>query len=154
MNSQLKDNIYNVPDNIINFISNNIQNISNNNIIGLNRAKNLVSTKQVTYGQLKRIIHDLKNIDKVKEPLRYNLYGGDLMKQWGINFLTAERNQVKNKKTMSKNNNSNSGLTGIRKNNFKNTYQKTNNVKMSSNHSSIEGLINEEIKKIKKLIEF
>jgi hypothetical protein len=154
MNSKLKGNKYKVPENIINFISNIITKITDSNIVGLKRAKNLVSQKVVTYGQLKRIIHDLNKVDKLKEPTRYNLYGGDLMKQWAINFLNSERNLVKNKKEITKNVNSFSGLDNLRKNAFNKTHTKRDNIKMTSKHSSIEGLLNEEINKIKKLINY
>jgi hypothetical protein len=55
------------------------------------RAKKLLTDKKVTYGQLKRIIHDFQNLDKNTDRIRYDLYGGQLMDNWAKQFLQGER---------------------------------------------------------------
>lgn len=158
MNNLLKDNVYKIPDNIITYISLVLSKINGKNVPGIERAKNLVKTKEVTYGQLKRIIHDLKYIDKLKDGLKYQLYGGDLMTNWSKNFLNGERMNVYNIKKSRKRSDEISGLDGIRKNNFNSTHDKNDlsNVNFKNDKSSISSLNNnklfEEINKIKKLI--
>jgi hypothetical protein len=48
---------------------------------GLNRAKKLLQDKKVKYGQLKRIIHDIQNIDTI-----LSSYTPDRIKQIQDNF--------------------------------------------------------------------
>jgi hypothetical protein len=158
MNSSLKDDVYKIPYNIIKYIENILLKINGKYVNGIERAKQLVKDKQVTYGQLKRIIHDLKYIDKLKEGTKYQLYGGDLMVTWSKNFLDGERKNVYNTKNSRKNSDEIGGLNAIRKNNFNKTHKKNSlaNINMKSNKSTISSLTNnrlqEEINKIKKLI--
>lgn len=158
MNSDLSDKIYDVPENIIKYINNVLTKINGKNINGIDRAKQLVRDKKVTYGQLKRIIHDLKYIDKFKEGIKYQLYGGDLMFQWSKNFLNGERNNVENIKHSRKRSDEIGGLDDIRKNNYNDTHQKSNNysLNMKQNKSTVTSLkdnkLYEEINKIKKLL--
>ena len=63
MNSQLKNNVYDVPEEVLNKINSTLSTIKDPNVIGIDRAKKLINDKKVTYGQLKRIIHDIKNLE-------------------------------------------------------------------------------------------
>ena len=91
MNSELKDRVFNIRPDVLDFLR------KQKPIEGLKRNKNLLEKGQVTYGQLKRILHDLKNMNKLKEPDKYNYYGGDVMKNWGMMILTNERNLINNR---------------------------------------------------------
>lgn len=158
MNNSLKDNIYNVPENIIKYINNVLLKINGKYVNGVDRAKEIVKNKKVTYGQLKRIIHDLKYIDKNKEGLRYQLYGGDLMVSWSKNFLDGERNNVLNNKLSRKRSDEIGGFNSLRKNNFNKTHEKNTftNINFKKNKSTVSSLIDnnlhEEINKIIKLL--
>lgn len=162
MNNDLKDRVYDIPQDVLAKISSTVSNLQNTNVFGIKRAKTLMNEKKVTYGQLKRIIHDMKTIDKVKDKVRYELYGGELMEKWANTFLNGERQLVKDKKTSSQNINNNTGLNGIRKNAFRKTHSRSDSNKsypnlLKSNSeensiSSITGGISEEVERIKKLM--
>ena len=81
MNNDLKDRVYDVPQDVLAKISATVASLQNSNIPGIQRAKTLMNEKKVTYGQLKRIIHDMKTIDKVKNKITYDLYGGEVMER-------------------------------------------------------------------------
>jgi hypothetical protein len=110
MNSHLKDRVFNIRPDVLDFLK------KQKDIPGLKRNKNLLEKGQVTYGQLKRILHDLKGINKFKEPDKYNYYGGDLMRNWGIMILTNERNLINNREEATRIANDIAGLSGDRKN--------------------------------------
>ena len=57
MNSQLKDNVYDVPMDVIQKINHTLTSLGDKNVHGIKRAKNILNSKKVTYGQLKKIIH-------------------------------------------------------------------------------------------------
>jgi hypothetical protein len=108
-NSELKDRVFDVPKNVMDFLS------MQQDIPELDRNENLRKTGNVTYGQLKRILHDMKGI-KMSKPNVYNFYGGDLMWNWGKGTLERERNQINNRQESEKISNDISGLSGERKN--------------------------------------
>lgn len=117
MNKDLKDRIFDIPENVITYLKYQVNGKSDGNSIGVKRANTLLADKKVTYGQLKRIIHDLKNINKTKEIIKYNLYGGDPMVQWANTILKNERDLIKNRKYSQKRTNEISG-SGANKNPF------------------------------------
>jgi hypothetical protein len=109
-NSELKNRSWNVPENILAFMRN------QPDIPELDRNENIRKTGTVTYGQLKRILHDLKKMNKLTQMAQYNFYGGDLMKNWGIITLSSERNQINNREDATRIANDIGGLSGDRKN--------------------------------------
>lgn len=109
MNSKLKDRIYKVPKNVTDFLK------SQQPIEGLKRNENLLKTGTVTYGQLKRILHDIKKLNKMTDFRKYNYYGGDLMLNWAINLLKTERGLINDKEDAERIANDIGGLTGERK---------------------------------------
>lgn len=165
MNQELKDRVYDVPQDVINLINHTISGLQDKNTHGVKRAQTLINQKKVTYGQLKRIIHDLKTMDKATDKVTYNLYGGHLMEKWANTFLNSERSQVKSKKEASMNINNNTGLSGVRNNAFKKTHTKkessrtpTNLMKHNSERTSVSGIspvsLSEEIKRMKQIINY
>jgi hypothetical protein len=163
MNSKLKDRVYNLPQNIIEKINITINSLNGEYVDGIDRAKKLLNDKTVNYGQLKRIIHDMKNMDKETESLRYNLCGGDLMEKWSNQFLTGERNQVKNNKEMTRISTEIGGVD--RKNPYLKSHEKkkfkmfdaSSINKKNSDKTSVSPIISsvgifEEIERIKSLI--
>lgn len=163
MNKDLKDNVYSVPNDILEKISSTLSSVSDDSIHGVQRAKTLCSEKKVTYGQLKRIIHDMKTIDKENDKLRYELYGGELMEKWANKFLNGERAIVRSKKLATHNINNLTGINGIRKNPFLKKHEKSdkrsfykNFMKSNSDETSVSPIastgIFEQIERIKKLM--
>ena len=118
------------------------------------------------YGQLKKIIHELKNMDKIADRVKYDLAGGDLMEKWANQFLQGERDLVSNRKDGRKQADDISSMTGERKNSHLKKHTKkaswlppTNLVKSNSHKNSISSiklgsLFEQEIEKIKKLITY
>jgi hypothetical protein len=163
VNSDLKDRVYDIPNDVIEKINQTLASAAGNDLHGIKRAKTLCSEKKVTYGQLKRIIHDIKTLDKNTEQARYNLYGGELMEKWANTFLDGERQLVKDKKTSSHKINNNTGMNGLRKNPFRKEGERKHSNKMSvdllksnSEENSVSSIkqngLFEQIKRIKKLM--
>jgi len=94
MNKDLKGRIFNVPQDILDKINHTIVGLNGQNARGIQRAKKILLDKSVKYGQLKRIIHDIQNIDKIKDRLKYDLCGGDLMEKWANQHLQGEVKEI------------------------------------------------------------
>jgi hypothetical protein len=161
MNSKLKDRVFAVPEHVLAKIRHTMSGIGDQTIVGKDRAQNLLSQKTVTYGQLKRIIHDLKSMDKVNEKLRHDLHGGDMMEKWANTFLDGERDLIRNKKDASANINNNTGVE--RKNPFLKKHNKKPQginlgIKSNSQKSVVSPLTSlklfEEIKRFKDIINY
>jgi hypothetical protein len=130
---------------------------------GIQRAKKLLNDKKVKYGQLKRIIHDLQNMDKINNKVKYDLAGGDLMEKWAKQFLQGERDLISNRKDGRKQADEIGGLTGERKNSHLKKHTKrfgfkipVNLVKSNSDLNSISSIkltgLFEQVERIKKLM--
>jgi hypothetical protein len=164
MNKELKDKNFNVPQDILDKINHTVVSLNGKNVRGIERAKKILSDKKVKYGQLKTIIHDFKNLDKVNEKLKYDLMGGDLMEKWANTHLQGERDLVSGRKDSRKRADNIGGITGERKNSHlkkhtKNTtFEKipTNLIKSNSHKSSISPITSlglfEQIERMKKLM--
>lgn len=155
MNQKLNGKIYKIPQNILDFINLIYNNLSDKNVAGVERAKTLLAKKTVTYGQLKRILHDIKTLDKNTELTKYNLYGGNLMEKWGRLFLDGQRKTVKNIAGSDT-----ADQLSLNKNSHITTHEKkpsfiisTDELNTSSNDTPISSLgLFEEIERIKKII--
>ncbi len=163
MNSDLKDRVYDIPEEVIQKINQTLASAPGNDVHGIKRAKTLCSERKVTYGQLKRIIHDIKTLDKNAEQARYNLYGGELMEKWANTFLDGERQLVRSKKLASHNINNNTGMNGLRKNPFRKEGERkdsnktyVNLLKSNSEENSVSSIkqtgLFEQVERIKKLM--
>jgi hypothetical protein len=163
MNKELKNRVFDLPQNILDKINHTITGLNGQHVHGVQRAQKLLSDKKVKYGQLKRIIHDFQNLDKNTDKLKYDLYGGDLMNNWSKQHLQGERDLIQNKKEGRKQADDIGGMTGERKNSFLKRHSKkpdwlppTNLVKSNSHKSSISSIklsgLFEQIEKIKKLM--
>ena len=162
MNKELQPKNFNIPQEILDKINHHVTSLNGQHVHGLNRAKKLLADKTVKYGQLKRIIHDLQSIDKVKDVRRYELAGGKEMEDWSKQFLQGERDLISNKKD-SKQTAQNIAGTGEEKNSHLKTHSKkpdflppTNMVKSNSHKSSISAVSSmklfEEVELIKNLM--
>lgn len=163
MNKELKNRVFDLPQDILDKINHTIVGLNGKNVRGIQRAKKLLTDKKVKYGQLKRIVHDLQNIDKINDKVKYDLCGGDLMDRWSKQFLKGERDLISNRKDSKMRADEIGGLTGERKNTHLKKHSKkfdfripTNLIKSNSHKSSISSIkfsgLFEEINKIKKLM--
>jgi hypothetical protein len=163
MNKELKDRIFDIPQNVLDQINSSLQNLNGEHVDGVNRAKKLFNDKKVKYGQLKRIIHDINNMDKQKDLLKYNLCGGERMEKWAKQHLKDERDLISNRKDGKKQADEIGGITGERKNSHLKKHTKkfdfripTNLIKSNSHKSSISPITSlglfEEIERMKKLM--
>jgi hypothetical protein len=146
MNKELKDRIFDIPENVIDYLKH-FSSLSSSDTDGIKRARNLINYGKVTYGQLKKIIHDLKNIDKNKELDKYNLYGGEPMENWGTQTLNNEREFIKDRKKSKMKSDLIGGINGIRKNPFLKKHTKKqsmipslNPLKSNSDKNSVSNL--------------
>lgn len=78
MNSNLYGQVFPIPDNILS----NLQKYSGNETID-----NLLNSKEISYSNLKKILHDMKNGEKEK-------LGGDFFEGWVKNTLSTKRDNV------------------------------------------------------------
>ena len=163
MNKDLKLKIFDIPQNILDKINHTVTSLNGKHFHGLNRAKKLLTDKKVKYGQLKRIIHDIQNMDVINDRIKYDLYGGDLMKKWSEQYLKGERDLISNIKDGRKQADEIGGLTGERKNSYLKSHTKksswlppTNLIKSNSHKNSISSIkltgLFEEVDRIKKLM--
>jgi hypothetical protein len=163
MNKELKLSVFDIPQNILDKINHTVISLNGEHFHGLNRAKKLLQDKKVKYGQLKRIIHDLQNIDKINDRTRFDLCGGELMEKWSEQHLKGERDMVSNKKDGRKQADDIGGITGERKNSHLKSHSKksswlppTNLIKSNSHKNSISSIkltgLFEEVERIKKLM--
>lgn len=162
MNKDLKGRIFDIPQGVLNLINHTVTGLNGKHHSGLMRGKKLLSDKKVKYGQLKRILHDCQNIDKVKEKIKYDLCGGDKMKEWAETFQ-GERDLIKSKKHSRMMADEVGGLDGERKNSFNKKHTKrfnfkipTNLIKSNSHKSYVSPIIDlklfEQLERIKKLM--
>jgi nitrous oxide reductase len=165
MNRNLKDRVFDVPENILHKISQTVMHLNGNYAHGKDRAEKLLKDRKVKYGQLKKIIHELENMDKINDKLKYELAGGDLMKNWSKQHLQGERDMISNNKDSRKRADEIGAITGERKNSHlkshskkSSTFPSLNMMKSNSNKSSISPIISlglfEQIEKFKKLINY
>lgn len=163
MNKELKSRVFDIPQHILNKINHTIVGLNGEHAQGLNRAKKLLSDKKVKYGQLKRIIHDFQNLDKIKDKLRYDLYGGQEMETWAKQYLKGERDLISNRKDSRQQADNIGAITGERKNSHLKKHKKkpswlppTNLIKSNSHKTSISPITSfklfEQIERIKKLM--
>lgn len=163
MNKELKHRIFDIPQNILDKINHTVVGLNGEHINGIQRAKKLLNDKKVKYGQLKRIIHDIQNMDKINDRVKYDLSGGELMERWAKQFLQGERDLISNRKDSRKRADDIGGLTGDRKNSHLKKHTKkfgfkipVNLVKSNSDLNSISSIkltgLFEQVNRIKKLM--
>ena len=62
-NSKLQNRIFKLPDNVFNYIHGVITSLKDKSVVGVQRAKGLIKTRNVSYSQLKSIIYDLNHYE-------------------------------------------------------------------------------------------
>lgn len=146
MNKELMGREFDIPENIIQHLATKLsQNSSDTD--GSMRTRNLLQSKKVNYNQLKRILHDMKYMDKTNESVKYELYGGELMEKWGNQILHSERGQIENRKDSRQRADNIGGINGMRKNSHLSSHTKKessttplNMMKSNSDKTSVSSL--------------
>ncbi len=162
MNSELMGKEYNLPDHVIQHLQTKASQCSKDTP-GLDRAVNLLQSRKVNYNQLKRILHDMKYIDKTNEAVKYDLYGGEVLEKWGTEVLGGDRGQIDSRKDSRKRADDIGGISGMRKNSHLSSHSKkqkmtspVNTLKSNSDKTSVSSLsvkgLFEEIDRIKNLM--
>jgi len=165
MNKELKDKIYEIPPLILSGIRNSLKKYPSDKD-GVKRAKTLLSGK-VTYGQLKRILHDMKRFQKngsqdINEIGKFELAGGKPFESWGWATLNGDRDVIEFNKKMRKNADSMGGIEG-RRNAYNKKHKKNPNfntpttfLKSNSEKGFVTSLktgkLFEEVERIKELM--
>jgi hypothetical protein len=83
-NKALENRVYKIPDKIVNRIEQMLNKIktSSDQAKGLQRAKNMVRTRKLTYLQMNKLKHFFENYQGDGSDDEYKLLGGDLTKKW------------------------------------------------------------------------
>lgn len=94
-NSELEDKKYIIPEKILNKIRVVLINNPNNN--GIRRAKNILKNGYITYQNMKRLKNFYDNYGG-DDNIRYELSGGDLMRDYVNRMLDNDRTAIDNSK--------------------------------------------------------
>lgn len=147
-----------IPDEVKRHIQQYLQQGANDESVA--RAQYLSNAKEISYYELKRILHDMKYLDRKTQLLKYNLWGGEPMERWGWKQLNQERLRVDRRKQEQSAANK-SGAIG-RKNPYNKEHTRAddktsdgetlNFVKNSPVKSIMPAKLFEEINKMKKLM--
>ena len=117
-NNSLKSRTWVIPKKIKDILTQNYENFNGDkNAPGFDRLRNLLTMPHITYYELKRLKNFYDNMTDSNQN-EYELYGGNLMKQWVEITLSTSRDCVEtNKESNKKNGNSNSYRTSPTNNN-------------------------------------
>ena len=150
MNNDLKNDVYHLPDELLEKIKSIFSNLSPKQK-GYKRCENLVSNPKMTYPQAKKFKHELEND---LEDTDYEVVGGDDMLDFINASLEGRRDSVYNSKKIRQN----AGQENV----FKKTHTKDKSknptkirkIKISSKSDDINNnrAIYEEIDRIKRLL--
>ena len=90
MNKDLKYDFYKLPEELLGKLTSNLKS-SSDKVNGYERLSNLCKDKGVSYGQAKKIKHEMEN---GLSPEAYKLVGGDELLEWINDKLNRERKIV------------------------------------------------------------
>lgn len=93
-NSSLKNNKYPVPDSIIAKIQKAVNKNSDESVKGAKKANGILSSKEMTYPQMKMILTFFNNCDLEVDKQEFDLLGGEDMKKWVTKMLNNDRNSI------------------------------------------------------------
>ena len=163
-NSSLEGKYFKVPDKVLKVLKSNLEKYGKDNPTGSKRARDIITTRKVTYPQLKRIKTYFEKYEGDGSDMEYKLNGGETVEEWVNNELSQARDVVdKVKRTR---------MDAGEENQFKDTHEKDRDnanptgvgmVKIHkgskmrnimNNTTTYESVIREEVNKIKKLIDY
>lgn len=119
-NSQLKGKYFKVPDNVFNQINRNLSTINpdTEQAKGLNRAKDIVADRKISYSQMKRLKNYFDTYKGDGSDEEFNLVGGKITRMWVDKTLGSNRDSILQSKKAKKD--------GGLENQFLKTHEKDN----------------------------
>ena len=136
MNSKLYGKYYELPENVLHHL---------NKFSGSDTIDNLLYSKKISYSNIKKIIHDMKNGEL------QNL-GGDYFKNYLENFLSSEkRSSVPLRDKMNLNSNERNGYELRPSNKHKKSSEK-HETSVDSSFIKLESRVIEELKQINEIL--
>jgi hypothetical protein len=121
---------------------------------GMKRCRRLLSDKKLKYYQIKRMIHDMEQINPLEDPVSYALNGGRDMYVWATRTLDDARRKIEADKNSRARANEIGGLDGIRKNAYLSTHEKSGGALdgilfgAEDQKSSITPMVSEQVERI------
>ena len=133
-NSDLINKLYKVPDKVVNKIKHMLAtiNVNDEHAKGLKRAKDMIESKKISYGQMKRLKNYFDSYKGDGSDDEYKLIGGKITRKWIDDVLGHDRETIKTNKKVK--------MDGGMENQFLKTHEKDNentNV-MASNGGMID----------------
>jgi hypothetical protein len=99
MNSELKNNTFKVPDELLGKLKSSLASFSGQeNSRGVKRAKDILANPNISYAQIKRLKNYFDTYEGVGTDTEYKLIGGDEMKNWVNSSLKTSRDSIYNVK--------------------------------------------------------
>jgi len=147
MNRDLKDKSFFIPEKILSHLNETLKKMSHVNGEGMKRLRRLVSEKEMTYQQLKRLLYDFKNSEVDSD--KYNLNGGKIMFNWVNDTLDRARKEVKDRKKSKQNA---SELTPGLGNAFRKGHEKNSDGITNADVSRLSEEINKTLKIMKRYL--
>lgn len=158
-NSSLENRTFAVTDKLLNTLKSNLEKYGADNPKGSKRARNLITKREVTYQEMKRIKNYFDNYEGDGTDVEYKLNGGEVAKEWVEKLLGTARETVDNIKRTQ--------MDAGSENKFKKTHEKDKDnanptgVGMVKIHkgANMRNIMNnttvyEEIQQIKELIKY
>lgn len=96
-NKDLKDKMFNVPDKVFNRVKQMLTKIeiSNKHAKGVQRAKDIIDDRMISYSQMKRLKNFFDSYEGDGNDAEFNLIGGKVTKQWIDDTLGQNRESIK-----------------------------------------------------------
>jgi hypothetical protein len=163
-NSALSGKYFKVPDEVINNLKSNLEKYGEGNNAGSNRAREIITTRKVSYDTIKRLKSFFEKYEGDGTDDEYKLNGGKTTEKWVNNQLDQARDTVDSVKR--------TRMDAGEQNQFKKTHEKdidnanptgvgmvkihkgSNMRNIMNNTTTYEGTIKEEVEQIKKLINY
>jgi hypothetical protein len=163
-NSALVGKIFEIPDELIEVLQAaydkwgaKVHGSKSSATEGLKRCERLLKERQLTYYQIKRMIHDMEHINRYQDPIAYALNGGIDMYKWAVRVLDKARRDVDAQKNSRMNANNIGGLNGLRKNAYLSKHEKNGEpldgiIFGTGDKGSLTPMISEAVNRIKTII--
>tara|TARA_B100000953_G_C17756775_1_gene337604 strand:+ start:26 stop:514 length:489 start_codon:yes stop_codon:yes gene_type:complete len=93
-NQNLEGRVFKVSDKLLKTLKSNLEKYGQDNPKGSKRARNLITQKQISYEEMKRIKNYFDNYDGDGSDVEYKLNGGEVAQKWVENLLGHARDTV------------------------------------------------------------
>lgn len=166
MNSALVNRIFEIPDEMVEVLEKAYKKYGDKTngtkspaSEGKKRCERLIEERKLTYQQIKRMIHDMKYINRELDPVAWELNGGQKMFSWAVQALNNARREVAGHKESRARADEIGGIEGMRKNAYNQTHEKDGlqNIlfgQNSDNNRKLTPMISEQIERIKQIMKY